>query len=122
MLYKELKDTATYENAVMVEIYDKNGKEIPETVSDADLNDCEVIDVSAMGNTLVIDLDYPKTKTMSFSVQCSAIYGASLEIPADMSYEDAVRYAQEHLVKVPLAELEYITDSDILLEDTIVIE
>lgn len=57
------------------------------------------------------------TKTLSVTVTCTAVYNSSIEVPADFSLEEAINYANEHIDKIPLGTLEYITDSDILDEE-----
>lgn len=57
------------------------------------------------------------TKTLNVTVACTAVYNSSIEVPADFSLEEAINYANEHIDKIPLGPLEYITDSDILDEE-----
>lgn len=51
-------------------------------------------------------------KKLNVTVQCMAIYNSTIEVPDDMTLEEAIEYAQENLDKIPLDELEYVPDSD----------
>ena len=46
-----------------------------------------------------------------------AIYDSKIDVPDDMSIEEAIEYAKSHLDEVPLGELHYVQDSDELDED-----
>lgn len=54
---------------------------------------------------------------LNVTVNCLAVYNSSIEVPEDMSLEDAIRYAKEHLRDIPMGNLEYIQDSDSLDEE-----
>ncbi len=56
-------------------------------------------------------------KTLNVTVQCMAIYNSSIEVPDDMTFEEAIEYAKNHLNEIPLGELEYVDDSDELDEE-----
>ena len=56
-------------------------------------------------------------KRLNVTVQCMAVYNSSIEVPDDMTLEEAVEYAKEHLDEIPCGELEYISDSDELDEE-----
>ena len=56
-------------------------------------------------------------KRLNVTVQCMAIYNSSIEVPDDMTLEEAIEYAKEHLDEIPCGELEYISDSDELDEE-----
>lgn len=57
-----------------------------------------------------------KTKTLNVTCSCMATYNSSIEVPADMSLEDAIEYAKEHIDRINVAELEYVNDSDSINE------
>lgn len=59
-----------------------------------------------------------KTKTLNVSCSCMATYNSSIEVPADMSLEDAIEYAKEHIDRISVAELEYVNDSDSINEES----
>lgn len=56
-------------------------------------------------------------KRLHLTIQCTATYESGIDVPDDMSLEDAVEYAKTHLKDVPLGVLEYVSDSDILDEE-----
>lgn len=56
-------------------------------------------------------------KRLNVTVQCMAVYNSSIEVPDDMTFEEAIKYANEHLDEIPCNELEYVPDSDILDEE-----
>lgn len=58
-----------------------------------------------------------KTKTLNVTCNCMATYSSSIEVPADMSLEDAIEYAKEHIDRINVAELEYVYDSDSINEE-----
>ena len=59
-----------------------------------------------------------KTKKLNVTIVCQAVYNSSLEVPDDMTIEDAIEYAKQHLdscnIETPL---EYISGSDELDEE-----
>ena len=57
-----------------------------------------------------------KTKTLNVTCSCMATYSSSIEVPADMSLEDAIKYAKEHIDRINVTELEYVYDSDSINE------
>lgn len=56
-------------------------------------------------------------KRLNVTVQCMAVYNSSIEVPEEMTFEEAIEYAKEHLDEIPLGELEYVSDSDTLDEE-----
>lgn len=57
-------------------------------------------------------------KTFNVSVQCMATYTSSIEVPDNMTREEAIEYAKEHIDEIPIkSELEYIGDSEELDEE-----
>lgn len=58
-----------------------------------------------------------KKKTLNITAQCLAVYNSSIEVPFDMSLEEAVQYAKDHIDEVSIGELEYISDSDQIDEE-----
>ena len=45
-----------------------------------------------------------KTKTLNVTCSCMATYNSSIEVPADMSLEDAIEYAKEHIDEIDIDE------------------
>lgn len=58
-----------------------------------------------------------KTKVLNLTINCSAVYNTSIEVPEEMSFEEAIEYAKQHLDDAPLTELEYVEGSDELDEE-----
>lgn len=58
-----------------------------------------------------------KTRKLNVTVQCLAVYNSSIDVPNGLSFEDALRYAKEHLDEIPLGTLEYVSGSDELDEE-----
>lgn len=58
-----------------------------------------------------------KKKTLNITAQCLAVYNNSIEVPFDMSLEEAVQYAKDHIDEISIGELEYISDSDQIDEE-----
>lgn len=56
-------------------------------------------------------------KKLNVTVQCMAVYNSSIEVPDNMTLEESIEYAKEHLAEIPCGELEYIADSDELDEE-----
>lgn len=56
-------------------------------------------------------------KRLNVTVQCMAVYNSGIDVPDDMSIEEAIEYAKQHLDEIPCGELEYISDSDVLDEE-----
>lgn len=51
-------------------------------------------------------------KKLNVTVQCLAVYNSAIEVPDEMSLDEAIDYAQAHLDDIPLGPLEYVRDSD----------
>ena len=56
-------------------------------------------------------------KRLNVTVQCMAVYNSSIEVPEELTFEEAIEYAKNHLDEIPLGELEYVSDSDTLDEE-----
>jgi len=48
---------------------------------------------------------------------CQCIYSSSIDVSDEMSFDDALKYAKEHIDEIPLGELEYISSSDVIDEE-----
>lgn len=73
--------------------------------------------IKAIDLRLYDEIHYTKqpTKTLNVSVICEAWYKSSIEVPIDLSLEEAIEYAVDHLQEIPIkSDLEYISDSDTL--------
>ena len=58
-----------------------------------------------------------KMRRLNVTVQCLAVYNSSIDVPNGLSFEDALRYAKEHIEEIPLGTLEYVSGSDELDEE-----
>ena len=56
-------------------------------------------------------------KKLNVTVQCIAIYTSEIEVPMDMTIEEAIKYAKEHIDEINIGELEYVSDSDEIDEE-----
>lgn len=56
-------------------------------------------------------------KRLNVTVTCMAVYNSAIEVPDDMTIEEAIEYAKEHINEIPIGELKYISDSDELDEE-----
>lgn len=56
-------------------------------------------------------------KRLNVTVTCMAVYNSSIEVPDGMNLTEAIEYAKEHINEIPIGEMEYISDSDILDEE-----
>ena len=57
-------------------------------------------------------------KTLNVTIVCQAVYSSHIDVPDEMTLEEAVEYAKKHLGECDIeTELEYISDSDELDED-----
>ena len=56
-------------------------------------------------------------KILNVTCICNAVYNSSIEVPDNMTREEAIQYAKEHINEIPCNELEYISDSDVLDEE-----
>ena len=66
MLYKEFKQTDAFKTADMVDLYwDRTGKEIPDAIPDAELDELEVVHTSSTGGFLSITLKRDRKVTIT---------------------------------------------------------
>lgn len=56
-------------------------------------------------------------KRLNLTVNCQAVYNSSLLVPANLTFEEAIAYAYQHLDQVPVGPLEYIGGSETLDTD-----
>ena len=56
-------------------------------------------------------------RKLNVTVQCSAVYNSSIMVSGDLTLEEAIQYAKDHIDEIGLGELDYISDSDELDED-----
>lgn len=56
-------------------------------------------------------------KRLNVTVQCMAVYCSSIDVPDEMTLEEAIEYAKDHINEIPLGAMEYVSDSDELDEE-----
>ena len=56
-------------------------------------------------------------KALEVSVTCMATYNSTIMVPKDLSLEEAIQYAKDHINLIPVMELNYISDSDQIDEE-----
>ena len=56
-------------------------------------------------------------RKLNVTVQCSAVYNSSIMVPGDLTIEEALQYAKDHIDEISLGELDYISDSNELDEE-----
>ena len=58
-----------------------------------------------------------ETRRLNITATCKAVYNSAIDVPIDLSLDEAIRYAKEHINEIPTDELEYISDTDQLDEE-----
>ena len=56
-------------------------------------------------------------KRLNVTVMCKAVYSSGIEVPDDMTLEEAIEYAKQHIQDIPVGELDWIENSDEIDED-----
>lgn len=56
-------------------------------------------------------------KILDVTVMCKAVYNSEIEVPDDMTLEEAIEYAKQHIQDIPVGELDWIENSDEIDED-----
>lgn len=56
-------------------------------------------------------------KKLNVTITCEAAYCSSIKVSDDMTLEEAIEYAKEHIKEIPLGTLEWIADSDEIDEE-----
>lgn len=56
-------------------------------------------------------------KRLNVTVMCKAVYNSRIEVPDDMTLEEAIEYAKQHIQDIPVGELDWIENSDEIDED-----
>ena len=61
-------------------------------------------------------------KKLNVTVFCKAVYNSSIDVPDNLTEEEAIEYAKEHIKDIPIGELKYVKSSDVLDEDNCELE
>ena len=48
---------------------------------------------------------------------CKAVYNSGIEVPNNMTLEEAIEYAKQHIQDIPVGELDWVENSDEIDED-----
>lgn len=56
-------------------------------------------------------------KRLNVTVTCMAVYCSGIDVPDEMTLEEAIEYAKKHIDEIPIGELEWISDSDEIDEE-----
>lgn len=56
-------------------------------------------------------------KRLNVTVTCMAVYCSGIDVPDEMTLEEAIEYAKKHIDEIPIGEMEYISDSDEIDEE-----
>ena len=56
-------------------------------------------------------------KRLNVTVTCMALYCSGIDVPDEMTLEEAIEYAKKHIDEIPIGELEWISDSDEIDEE-----
>ena len=52
-------------------------------------------------------------KILNVTIVCHAYYNSYIEVPDDMTFDEAIEYAKEHIEDIPInSPLEYVSGSD----------
>lgn len=51
-------------------------------------------------------------KKLNVTVTCMAIYTSSIDVPEELTLDEAIEYAKVHINEIPVGEIEYISESD----------
>ena len=52
-------------------------------------------------------------KTLNVTVNCLGVYNSSIQVPDDMTIEEAIKYASEHLDLIPMGQVEWVGDTNL---------
>lgn len=56
-------------------------------------------------------------KRLNVTVTCMAVYCSGIDVPDEMTLEEAIEYAKKHIDEIPIGELEWISDIDEIDEE-----
>ena len=52
-------------------------------------------------------------KRLNVTVFCKAVYNGGIDVPDNMTLEEAIEYAKAHLDEIPCGELDYVSDDEL---------
>lgn len=56
-------------------------------------------------------------KNLNVTVECMAVYNSTIMVPDELTLEEAIQYAKDHIDEICVGELSYIPDSDTIDEE-----
>ena len=56
-------------------------------------------------------------KRLNVTVECMAVYNSTIMVPDELTLEEAIQYAKDHIDESCVGELSYIPDSDTIDEE-----
>ena len=52
-------------------------------------------------------------KTLNVTVNCVGVYNSSIQVPDDMTIDEAIKYASKHLDLIPMRQVERVGDDNL---------
>lgn len=107
-------------------VWDVDGENNPEEILEslptemkipAGMTDVDEISDYLSDETGFCHKGFNLVKTLGVTVQCTAVYNSSIDVPVGMNLNEAIDYAKKYLNEIPCGELEYVPDSDVLDEE-----
>lgn len=56
-------------------------------------------------------------KTLNVTVNCIGVYNSSIQVPDNMTIDEAIIYASNHLDSIPMGQVEWVGDVDLYKEN-----
>ena len=56
-------------------------------------------------------------RKFNVTVQCLAVYNSNIMVPDELTFDEAIQYAKDHIDEIRLGELDYVVGSDELDEE-----
>ncbi len=52
-------------------------------------------------------------KTLNVTVNCLGVYNSSIQVPDEMTIEEAIKYASQNLELIPMTNIEWVGDTNL---------
>ena len=52
-------------------------------------------------------------KTLNVTVNCIGVYNSSIQVPDEMTIDEAIKYASKHLDLIPMRQVEWVGDANL---------
>lgn len=52
-------------------------------------------------------------KTLNVTINCLGVYNSSIQVPDEMTIEEAIKYASQHLEEIPMGAVEWVGDTNL---------